>query len=42
MVLVAGEQWSAEAVPGEAPIRSGIRIEVVAVEGLRLKVRKAR
>ena len=42
MVLVAGELWSAEAVPEEAPIRRGTRIEVVRLEGLRLIVRKKR
>ncbi|MFN3742826.1 MAG: NfeD family protein [Anaerolineales bacterium] len=39
-VLVGAELWSAEAVPDSAPIRKGDRVEVVAVEGLRLKVRK--
>lgn len=39
-VLVGAELWSAEAVPDSAPIRKGDRVEVVASEGLRLKVRK--
>lgn len=39
-VQAAGELWSAEAVPGSQPIRKGDRVEVVKVEGLRLKVKK--
>jgi membrane-bound serine protease (ClpP class) len=39
-VQAAGELWSAEAVPGSGKIRKGDRVEVVKVEGLRLKVRK--
>lgn len=39
-VLLGAELWTAEAVPGSDPIRKGDRVEVVAVEGLRLKVRK--
>ncbi len=39
-VQAAGELWTAEAVPGSEPIRKGDRVEVVKVEGLRLKVRK--
>lgn len=39
-VQAAGELWTAEAVAGSEPIRRGDRVEVVAVEGLRLKVRK--
>lgn len=39
-VQAAGELWSAEAVAGSEPIRHGDRVEVVSVEGLRLKVRK--
>lgn len=39
-VQAAGELWSAEAVPGSEPIRQGDRVEVVKVEGLRLKVKK--
>ncbi|MCS7234674.1 MAG: nodulation protein NfeD [Armatimonadota bacterium] len=37
LVLVAGEDWSAEA---EEPVRAGERVRVVGVEGLRLRVRK--
>ncbi|KAF0106534.1 MAG: hypothetical protein FD146_2542 [Anaerolineaceae bacterium] len=39
-VQAAGELWSAEAVPGSGKIRKGDRVEVVKVEGLRLKVKK--
>lgn len=39
-VQAAGELWSAEAVPGSEQIRKGDRVEVVKVEGLRLKVKK--
>jgi membrane-bound serine protease (ClpP class) len=39
-VQAAGELWSAEAVPGSGKIRKGDRVEVVNVEGLRLKVKK--
>ncbi|MEW6180203.1 MAG: nodulation protein NfeD [Chloroflexota bacterium] len=42
MVQVAGELWSAEAAePGEA-LPEGTRVEVVDVEGLRLKVRRVK
>ncbi|MCS7187260.1 MAG: nodulation protein NfeD [Armatimonadetes bacterium] len=37
-VFVGGTWWTAEAVEGE--IKAGERIEVVAIEGLRLKVRR--
>jgi membrane-bound serine protease (ClpP class) len=37
-VFVRGENWSARA---DEPIRAGERVEVVAVEGLRLRVRRA-
>ncbi|MEJ5239798.1 MAG: nodulation protein NfeD [Anaerolineales bacterium] len=40
-VLLNAELWSAEATADSAPIRKGDRVEVVAIEGLRLKVRKA-
>jgi len=36
-VLVAGEDWTAEAAE---PVRAGERVRVVAVEGLRLRVRR--
>jgi membrane-bound serine protease (ClpP class) len=39
-VQAAGELWSAEAVPGSDKIHKGDRVEVVKVEGLRLKVKK--
>jgi len=40
-VQLGGELWTAEAVPGEAAIPAGSRVEVVRVEGIRLFVRKA-
>jgi membrane-bound serine protease (ClpP class) len=39
-VQAAGELWSAEAVTGSRKIRKGDRVEVVKVEGIRLKVKK--
>ena len=39
MVQVAGELWSAELAPGSGPVAAGDRVEVVSVEGLRLRVR---
>lgn len=39
MVQVAGELWSAEIEDGELAVRSGERVEVVGVEGLRLSIR---
>lgn len=39
-VQVGSELWSAVADPGSGKIRKGDRVEVVEVEGLRLKVRK--
>ncbi len=39
-VRVQGELWSAELTEGAAPIHPGEKIEVVKVEGLRLKVKK--
>jgi membrane-bound serine protease (ClpP class) len=41
-VQLGGEQWTAELAPGEAPIDSGERVEVVTVQGLKLIVRKER
>ena len=41
IVQVGGEQWTAELAPGEAPVAAGERIEVIAVQGLKLLVRKA-
>jgi membrane-bound serine protease (ClpP class) len=40
MVQVAGELWSAEAEPASAPITAGARVEVIGVDGLRLRVRR--
>jgi membrane-bound serine protease (ClpP class) len=40
-VQVGSELWTAEPVQGSDAIRKGDRIEVVRIEGLRLKVRKA-
>jgi membrane-bound ClpP family serine protease len=37
---VAGELWSADLVDPSVPVHRGDRLEVVRVEGLRLKVRK--
>lgn len=39
MVQVAGELWSAEVEDGELAVRSGERVEVVGVDGLRLSIR---
>lgn len=40
-VLAASEQWMAELVdPSEAPLPEGSRVEIVATQGLLLKVRK--
>ncbi len=39
-VQAAGELWTAEALPESEPIHKGDRVEVVRVEGLRLKVLK--
>jgi membrane-bound serine protease (ClpP class) len=41
MVQVAGELWSAELIPGEKAVGPGERVEVLAVDGLRLRVRPA-
>jgi membrane-bound serine protease (ClpP class) len=38
-VQLASERWTAELAEGEAPIPLGARVEVVAVQGIRLKVR---
>lgn len=42
MVQVAGELWSAELAPESGPVAAGDQVEVVSVEGLRLRVRPAR
>ncbi len=39
-VQLQSELWSAELAEGQDPIESGQKVEVVSVEGLRLKVRK--
>ncbi len=41
-VQVQSEQWSAELAEGESPISSGQRVQVVALDGLRLIVRQKR
>jgi membrane-bound serine protease (ClpP class) len=41
-VQLGGELWSAELVDGDAPIARGERVEVIRVEGNRLRVRRAR
>jgi membrane-bound serine protease (ClpP class) len=41
MVQVAGELWSAEIVAGERAVGAGERVEVLAVDGVRLRVRPA-
>ena len=38
-VQVAAERWTAELVEGDAPLPVGTRVEVVEVQGVRLKVR---
>ncbi|MDH5508608.1 MAG: NfeD family protein, partial [Anaerolineae bacterium] len=40
-VHLAGEVWTAELVEGEKKVKVGERVEVIAVDGLRLKVKKA-
>lgn len=40
IVQLAGEQWTAELAKGEGMIQKGARVEVVAVEGVRVVVRK--
>jgi membrane-bound serine protease (ClpP class) len=40
-VLLGGELWTAELVETEEVLSAGARVEVVAVDGLRLLVRKA-
>lgn len=40
IVLLGGEQWTAELAAGEEPLPIGSRVEVVAIQGLRLIVRK--
>ncbi len=41
-VYVAGEMWRAEVIPGEeCPLPEGTRVQIVEVQGLTLKVKKA-
>jgi membrane-bound serine protease (ClpP class) len=40
LVQLGGEQWSVELAPDEEPLERGERVEVVAVQGLKLIVRK--
>ncbi len=42
MVQVAGELWTAEVEAGEPAIPAGVRVEVTGIEGLRIRVRRAR
>ncbi len=42
MVQVAGELWSAESLDAQERIPEGVRVEVVDVEGLRVKVRRVK
>lgn len=42
IIQLEGEQWSAELLEGEPPAKSGERLEVVEVQGLKVRVRKAR
>jgi membrane-bound serine protease (ClpP class) len=42
LIHVGGEQWSAQLAPGEAPLETGDRVEVVGVQGLKLIVRKSK
>lgn len=42
MVQVAGELWSAESLDAQERIPEGARVEVVDVEGLRVKVRRVK
>jgi membrane-bound serine protease (ClpP class) len=41
LVQLGGEQWSAELAPNQGVIETGTRVEVVAVQGLKLIVRKS-
>ncbi len=41
LVHLGGEQWTAELVAGHEPLPKGSRVEVVAVDGVRLYVRAA-
>ena len=39
-VQVAGEAWSARPAEGEGPLVSGTRVEVVGMDGLKLRVKR--
>ena len=41
-IQVAGELWTALMVEGEAPLQLGERAEVAAIEGVILRVKKAK
>jgi membrane-bound serine protease (ClpP class) len=41
IVYLLGEQWSAELVEGTAPVLEGEKVEIVKIEGLTLKVKRA-
>jgi membrane protein implicated in regulation of membrane protease activity len=41
IVLIHGEDWSAELAPGEKPLPAGTRVIVVGTRGLSVVVRKA-
>jgi membrane-bound serine protease (ClpP class) len=41
IVYLLGEQWSAELVEGTPPVLEGEKVEIVKIEGLTLKVRRA-
>ncbi|HSV86238.1 MAG TPA: nodulation protein NfeD [Levilinea sp.] len=40
IILLLGEQWSAELIEGASPVEEGEHVEVVRVDGLTLKVRR--
>jgi membrane-bound serine protease (ClpP class) len=41
MAQVAGEQWSVQLVDNEDPLKKGEKVVVIAVEGLRLRVKRS-
>jgi membrane-bound serine protease (ClpP class) len=40
IVQLHGERWSAERVEGKEPLPAGERVQVIAIQGVRLFVRK--
>ena len=40
LVQLGGEQWTAEIEDGAEPVAKGARVEVLRVDGLRLRVRR--